>query len=91
MIILYIPFPRKQAGDLSDLVNQWQLNHKKNSSEALWIIYQNDDFDQDLIEALTSVYICVHGDDHNLQLGNHRDIEKAQLIASPEKFSSWPE
>jgi hypothetical protein len=76
MIILYIPFSREHAGDLSDLVCQWHVNHKKHYVETILIIYKGDEFDQDLIEPLSSVYICAHGyDSRTLAVGNHRIIE----------------
>jgi len=81
MIILYIPFSREQAGDLSDLVCQWQVNHKKHYVETILVIYKGDEFDQDLIESLSSVYICAHGyDSRPLAVGNHRIIEQAQCL-----------
>ncbi|RUR06983.1 hypothetical protein [Legionella sp. km772] len=81
MIILYIPFPRILAGDLSSLVNQWQVNHQKNSKEPLIIIYQGEDFDQDLIEPLSSVYICAHGyRTQHLEVGNNAKLAVAQCI-----------
>lgn len=81
MIILYIPFVRDEAGDLTDLVCRWKDNHPHPATQPLTIIYHNDDYEQEDISYGTSIYICAHGfDEHKLKVGNNRDPQKASYV-----------
>ena len=92
MIILYIPFPRAQAGDLGPLITRWQINHKRNSLEEMVAIFQNDDYDHESIISHSSVYICAHGyEDELLEVGNDLLVNKAQrvnMVTLAERFTN---
>lgn len=81
MIILYVPFTREQAGDLSYLVNLWQENHNHTSTLPLRIIYHNDNYDQGVVKSPSSIYICAHGY-HNsiLHVGNNSEFAEATRL-----------
>lgn len=76
MIILYIPFEKPDAGDLTYNALFWQKNHMKNSMEELKIIYFNEDFDEETIEKNTTIFVLAHGFDSEPVLANsvHKEI-----------------
>jgi len=81
MIILYIPFLRSEAGDLTNLVELWKMSHQRSTAEPLIIIYHNDDYDQEVISSGTSLYICAHGYENcSLHVYNNSDPEKASFL-----------
>jgi hypothetical protein len=81
MMILYIPFPRDEAGDLTPLVQLWQENHLRVSCESLIVLYQKDEYEQDLILPGSSLYICAHGyDSPLLEIGNNVQHDEALRI-----------
>jgi hypothetical protein len=81
MMILYIPFLRDEAGDLTHLVQLWQENHLRASGESLIVLYQKDEYDQDLILPGSSLYICAHGyDSPFLEIGNKVRRDEAVRI-----------
>ncbi|MCL9683894.1 hypothetical protein [Legionella maioricensis] len=82
-MILYVPFPHSQAGDLVVGMESWKNEQSKISNESIHIIYHGDDFDFDATKALLSeVYICAHGFSDSLPLivGNNRDLMKTECI-----------
>ncbi|HAZ7574050.1 RNA-binding protein [Legionella sp. PATHC032] len=86
MKILYVPFPRNQAGDLKSMVELWKKNDEQFSNVRTEIIYFSDDIDYDLFDEKIDIYICAHGsDDENLKvvfnhsnplIAEHLDIKK---------------
>lgn len=81
MMILYVPFPRSQAGDLVSRVESWKTEQSKITNEPIDIIYHGDDFDP-LISLHSKIYICAHGfsDDLPLIVGNNADLKKTDYI-----------
>lgn len=81
MKILYVPFPREQAGDLDKMVQLWQENHLKNFSMPIKIIFFGDDFDLEPDIRDAEIYICAHGGVPSfLYLGNNSEEPKGELI-----------
>ncbi|HAT6979711.1 TPA: RNA-binding protein [Legionella pneumophila] len=93
MKILYVPFPRNQAGDLKPMVERWKKNDEQFSGERIEIIYFNDDIDYDQFDEKIDIYICAHGsDDENLKvLFNHANpliAESLDIKKVAERFES---
>ncbi len=82
-MILYVPFPRSQAGDLISAVESWKKEQNKLSIDSVHIIYHGDDVDFDAEPVLPSeIYICAHGfsDSYPFVVGNNGDITKTDFI-----------
>lgn len=82
-MILYVPFPRSQAGDLVNAVEAWKNEQNKLSNESVHIIYHGDDFDFEATTALPSeIYICAHGfsDNFPLIVGNNVELAKTAYL-----------
>ncbi|HGH3004176.1 TPA: hypothetical protein ACJIJ5_001628 [Legionella pneumophila] len=58
MKILYVPFPRNQAGDLKTMVELWKKNDEQFSGDRIEIIYFNDDIDCDQFDEKIDIYLC---------------------------------
>ncbi|WED42108.1 hypothetical protein [Legionella cardiaca] len=81
MIILYIPFLKDKAGDLSNLAQIWVNNHKNNSQEEILVIYFGDRYSQKFVKAKSNIYILGHGYENKPgQIANHSQEELATFI-----------
>ncbi|HHQ9297529.1 TPA: RNA-binding protein [Legionella pneumophila] len=82
MKILYVPFPRNQAGDLKSMVELWKKNDEQFSPDRIEIIYYNDDINYDELDEKIAIYICAHGsDDGNVtKLFNHSNPLVAESL-----------
>ncbi|MBL7481836.1 RNA-binding protein [Legionella bononiensis] len=82
MKILYVPFSREKAGDLTNLVNIWKENHLKNYNSPIKIVYFNEHAGIAPEDVTFEVFICAHGcDEINFMfVGNHVDFSKADFI-----------
>ncbi|KTD49165.1 hypothetical protein [Legionella quateirensis] len=82
MKVLYVPYPRENAGDLTKLVDIWKENHLKNYNSPIQIMYFNEDAGKALRNVTFEVFICIHGseDPSFMFFGNHVDYSKADFI-----------
>ncbi|WED42839.1 hypothetical protein [Legionella cardiaca] len=90
MIILYIPFPANNSGDLTNNAELWKKNYAFHSSENIQIIHHQDSFDEDMITDKTTVFVLAHGADTNPDiLANCTDPTKATIINPDELVSRF--
>lgn len=81
MIILYIPFAKDEAGDLSQAAEAWVINHRNNSIESIMVIHHQDEFRRAEILYASSLYVLAHGCDDVNMIANHIDETKGQRIS----------
>lgn len=83
MLILYVPFPREQAGDLVNLVEFWKKNHIKHFDSPIEIIYFDEEINPKLEKHKLDVYICAHGNDDLsfMFVGNNSNKSAADFIS----------
>lgn len=85
MIILYVPFPRNQAGDLTASMDSWVKNHTQNFGNTIQVIFYQDEIDYDAIPPYASIYLCAHGSsDAELKLYNNRNLAISNSISIEE-------
>lgn len=81
MIILYIPFEKKDQGDLYDQAETWRKNHILHSSESLVTLHYKEEFDDEFFKEKVTVYILAHGADTDPNiLANINDPRVASII-----------
>lgn len=80
MIILYVPFPKENAGDLTNSLEIWLKNHRLNHFSSIRIVYHNEQFALDTAGESLEIYVCAHGDNFEEIIGNHIDEDSASLI-----------
>ncbi|KTD47375.1 RNA binding protein (contains ribosomal protein S1 domain) [Legionella rubrilucens] len=92
MLILYVPFPRDNAGDLTFAMDQWVNTHVNHFGNTIQVIYYQDEIDYDAIPAQATIYLCSHGSSgEELELYNHSDLDLSESISMDEaakRFSS---
>ncbi|KTC94518.1 hypothetical protein [Legionella erythra] len=93
MIVLYVPFPRNQAGDLAAGMDSWVKNHTQNFGQTIQVIFYQDEINYDAIPPDASIFLCAHGssgaelklyNNSNLDLSDDISIEEAARRLSHE-------
>lgn len=87
MIILYIPFSRDKAGDLTLQTELWQKNHRLSSERTIAIIYHNDEIDTDILPFRVEVYICAHGFSNSDLMVVSSKEEQVDLVTVATRFN----